>query len=741
MGTTNNSSIQGKLTLLVASAPVIFVIVLLAQLFAEGIIFIVIVGVCVLAWSAYAVSLSGSIKESINRMATAANDIANGRSVNFRKGMEGELGLLEDSLAQLSETLQELHDKEAAAEAILLEAKKAEELKSLDESPGASLPEAFKLFTTDLNALSKAVTAGKLDDRLDVSTYHEDLKPVAECLNTFLESASAPINELISVMEFTAKGEFSKKINGKYQGDFARMQTAVNITIDNTYHYINEITRFLKDISNKNLDINVNMEFTGDFSAIRNALEMITFQFNDIMEGIKTAADQVAIGSKTISESSLTLADGSNMQATTVDDLTATLTQVDEKTATNAENAARANQLSEECHNNAVKCNEEMKNMLEAMDAIKASSSNISDIIRVISDIAFQTNMLALNAAVEAARAGEHGKGFAVVAEEVQSLASMSDEAAKKTTALIAESIQRVNQGTAIATVTAQALEKILSDTDEVSSIISGIATESGQQSEAISQVNIGTSQIADVIQRNSATSQKTAAAAQQLSGQSDVLRNMISVFRLRGSTTSGRGSATRPDRRSVEIEKPKPTAATPKPEIKPAAPAPTPPPTPVAKAEVKPVEKPKPIAATPKPEVRPTATTPAAPKATPTPPPAPVAKAEVKPVEKPKPVAATPKPEVKPAAPLPDPKVDKDLSSRSDNMAAKYLAESKKMTTSTPPDADKKPATPVAATKPATTNNAANNDFGAGMANSNANQIKAPSASHVYEKSDFGKY
>jgi methyl-accepting chemotaxis protein len=274
------------------------------------------------------------------------------------------------------------------------------------------------------------------------------------------------------------------------------------------------------------------------------ALQTMVNNLNDMFLEINSATDQVSVGSKQIADGAQALAQGSTEQASSVQELAASLSEVSNKTAENANMAKEAANLSNEIKASAEKGNQQMDQMMTAVTEINEASGSISKVIKVIDDIAFQTNILALNAAVEAARAGQHGKGFAVVAEEVRNLAAKSAEAAKDTSGLIENSIEKANLGMAMATETSESLKKIVEGINHNAEIISKIEHSSNDQSDAIKQINIGVDQVAQVVQQNSATAEESAAASEEMSGQSSMLQQLISQFKLKGGGTRAYHSA-----------------------------------------------------------------------------------------------------------------------------------------------------------------------------------------------------
>lgn len=292
-------------------------------------------------------------------------------------------------------------------------------------------------------------------------------------------------------------------------------------------------------VSKGDLDVTIDVNTKEEIGALGKALSLMTDNLNNVMSNISTASDQVAAGSVQVSDSSMSLSQGATEQASSIEELSASIEEISEQTKMNASNAEEAETKASTTKEIATQGNQQMIEMLAAMNDINESSSNISRIIKVIDEIAFQTNILALNAAVEAARAGEHGKGFAVVAEEVRNLAARSADAARETTAMIEGSIDKVNNGTNIANRTAEALTEIVDGISSVTELVSQIAIASNEQAQGVDQINQGIIQISNVVQSTSATAEETAAASEELSSQADLLKQEVSTFKLKSMSNN----------------------------------------------------------------------------------------------------------------------------------------------------------------------------------------------------------
>ncbi|PKM60415.1 MAG: methyl-accepting chemotaxis protein [Firmicutes bacterium HGW-Firmicutes-4] len=297
---------------------------------------------------------------------------------------------------------------------------------------------------------------------------------------------------------------------------------------------VNKMVDASKRMADGDLDVAIDISTRDEMGELAGAFNRMAANINEVMVNINEATEQVASGSRQVSDSSISLSQGATEQASSIQELTASIEEIASQTRLNAENADQANQLAEDTKENANQGNSRMQQMLGSMEDISESSNNISKIIKVIDEIAFQTNILALNAAVEAAKAGQNGKGFAVVAVEVRNLAARSASAAKETTALIEGSIKKVEGGTKIANETAAALVQIVDSIEKVYGLITNISVASNEQAIGVEQINQGITQIANVVQATSATSEETAAASEQLASQAEMLKEQVSRFKLK---------------------------------------------------------------------------------------------------------------------------------------------------------------------------------------------------------------
>ena len=289
----------------------------------------------------------------------------------------------------------------------------------------------------------------------------------------------------------------------------------------------------MTEISKGNFILEPQVEFIGIFGNLEKAITTIIVDLSSFINQIKIASEQVYTGASQVSIGSQSLAQGSTEQASTLQELSEFIKQILEQINDNATDSNQANTLVVEVSRHITKSNDQMQDMIIAMDKISQSSGEIGKIIKTIEDIAFQTNILALNAAVEAARAGEAGKGFAVVADEVRNLATKSSEAAKQTNILIQDSISAVSHGVGIVDGTAKSLNEVVSQASDINKLVERISKASTKQAESVGQVNVGVEQITAVVQTNSATSEESAATSQELSGQASLLNELVEKFNI----------------------------------------------------------------------------------------------------------------------------------------------------------------------------------------------------------------
>ncbi len=349
-----------------------------------------------------------------------------------------------------------------------------------------------------------------------------------------------PISEIESAAIRVAEGDLDVEISYTSKDELGVLADQVRRLIHKLQVIIDDENKFLAKMAAGDFTVDsvCEEEYTGGFQPLLVSFRGIGEKLNETMLQINQSSAQVASGSEQVSSGAQALSQGTAEQASSVEELAATINEISSKVKQNADNAQQANAKAGSISTEMNVSNEKMQQMIQAMEDISHCSNEISKIIKTIEDIAFQTNILALNAAVEAARAGTAGKGFAVVADEVRSLASKSAESSKNTSVLIENSLKAVENGTRIAGETAQSLYQAVNGVNEMTAIIGQISEASSAQAHSISQVTLGIDQISSVVQTNSATAQESAAASEELSSQSQMMKNLVNKFKLKDGSS-----------------------------------------------------------------------------------------------------------------------------------------------------------------------------------------------------------
>ena len=504
-------------------------------------LFIVIMEILIVAVAYRGISLASEMADdygNIIKYDVEASDAAREMGMHFQKARVSMLlGLRADDPAKANMFFGEMEKDLQEADACL---KAIEAVAESDKAKAtvASITAKYNDFRQGSSAAIKASQSGTVRQTDPATQAAENAKyaklenDIADELHNVAELAKSDAENRSKAMDDTLASNIRTIIIVTIVMVVVSLAVGIMFNMDVKKRLL-ELSQAADRIAQGDLATEVATSTGDELGDAAASFEVMRQRMHESIMNIQDASDQVAAGAKNVSDASIALSQGASEQAASIQQLSASITEIASQTASNADNADNANGLTMKARNQAEIGNQDMKEMLDAMEEINSSSANISKIIKVIDEIAFQTNILALNAAVEAARAGQHGKGFAVVAEEVRNLAARSAKAAKETTDMIEGSIEKVGQGRAIANKTAEALDAIVADVAEVADIVSNIAKASNEQKLALEQINQGVQQVSQVVQSNSSTSEEAASASQQLSAQADLMRETANKFKL----------------------------------------------------------------------------------------------------------------------------------------------------------------------------------------------------------------
>lgn len=346
-------------------------------------------------------------------------------------------------------------------------------------------------------------------------------------------TVAAPLSKAVDRLKLLAEGDIHSEVPEPTENDeTAILLVGLSETIRDLNTIITSISGDLAELAEGNFMIDVSENYKGDFTQLSESFRNIVGSLSTAMRDIDSNAESVRKGATDLAGAAQLLAEGATDQASAIEELTATMTDISERIQNNAENAAKAKKVVTDMNDRVRESNAQMKESTEAMEKIREASDKIAEIIGSIEEIASQTNLLALNASIEAARAGEAGKGFAVVATQVGTLSEQSSEAAKNTKLLIQNAIKAVEDGTRLASSTADSLLLVVDNAKTAGEAIDEIAAASEEQADATAQITEGINQIAQVVESNSATSEESAASSQELSSQADLLKELVDRFK-----------------------------------------------------------------------------------------------------------------------------------------------------------------------------------------------------------------
>jgi methyl-accepting chemotaxis protein len=350
---------------------------------------------------------------------------------------------------------------------------------------------------------------GMIVGALVIAIDETEVKRIENRLQKQSDYQTQKIDQLIINISKLSQGDFNMEFTPiesdedteEVKSTFEIIEKTLVYSISLINTYVQTITSSLEKLAKGNLDVEIDIDFVGDFASIKDSLKDIIISMNDLAFSIRQSANNVMIGANNQTKDAEELSNGTTAQASAIEEISATVTEVSAQVVESSKQIEEVTEYAKLNRENALMSDHRMRKLEDSMDDINKATEQIQSVLKLINDIAFQTNILSLNAAVEAARAGVHGKGFAVIAEDVRNLALKSSDAANETEEMIKKVLDHVQEGMKNAKDTAQSMKEIFNGAKKVNKLAKAIKLNSAEQTTAIGQIDVSLDQISKVVQ------------------------------------------------------------------------------------------------------------------------------------------------------------------------------------------------------------------------------------------------
>lgn len=479
--------------------------------------------------------LSRRITKPLKKLVDISKEVAKGNvDVEFEFDGKNEIGDLYSALRLIVENIKKKSNvayniSNGKLESIYVSGEKDILSKALND-----VVENLSSLVGESGALIEAVNKGDLKVRANNEEIKGSYLKILEGMNQILDSALEPVNEAIDVLQEFSKGNLDVSVKGDYKGEHAKIKETLNSTINKISFYISEISRVTNELSNRNLDVKIKGNFLGSFKEIEVSLLTIVNYYNDIFKQIQSSIKEISYGVENVNSVALNVSHGVSEQASAIEEITASISEITEQIKATSNAIQEANSLSINLISSASSVEVKVKEVMVSMEDIDVSSNNIYKIIKIINEIAFQTNILSLNATIEATKAGEYGKSFAVVAEEVRKLSERSAEAVKESSKLIEDTISKVQVSKNVVLETTTSIEDILNKEKNIGELLNHISETSKVQATNIEQINLAITEVSKVTEQNANNSESTASYTEEVLKETNQLKEVVDTFKLK---------------------------------------------------------------------------------------------------------------------------------------------------------------------------------------------------------------